>query len=198
MAKRKSNAKAVVAYTGSVPGQCWELNKGSAKLSPLSAVKSPGCVVAIVPDRELVFLQFQLQKDLTTEQLTEAVEVRMFQDAGLNPMLEYKTAFSKRASTQDMRMLTIGAISASMGAIESATSQLTQDISYIDSLLPLSTLPYALYNASILEPKRDVFVYFQRDCSDQYCRDCQKRLARRSARKCAGSFVSGYIKRVWR
>ncbi|MDR3347560.1 MAG: hypothetical protein LBN32_02995 [Helicobacteraceae bacterium] len=128
-----------------------------------SDVASPGYVVSVVSDRELIFHQFEVQKDLTSEQLKETTEIKMFQDAGLNPMLEYKIAFSKRPNIQDPRMITVGGIAVSTGVLESATAPLVSSISYIDSLLPLSTLPFALYSSNILEPKRDVFVYFQRD-----------------------------------
>jgi hypothetical protein len=129
----------------------------------LSELENPGCTVVAFPDKELIFHQFDLAKDMTSEQLVENVEVKVFQDAGLNPMLEYKTSFTKRVSRQDERMWTIGAIAASTGAIESVTASLLTRANYIDSIVPASSLPYALYNANILEPKRDVFIYFQKD-----------------------------------
>ena len=152
-----------MAFVSSTPDKCYLGSSQSVRRASLSEIDGPGCVVVALPDRELVFHQFDIQKDLTREQLAEAVEIRMFQDAGLNPMLEYKTAYTQRASQQDVKMRTVGAIAASVGALENAVSPLISRLSYVDAMLPTSTLPYALYNANILEPKRDVFVYFQRD-----------------------------------
>ncbi|MDR0746902.1 MAG: hypothetical protein LBE89_03300 [Helicobacteraceae bacterium] len=162
MAKNKLSQGTIVAFTGA-GDKCWELDGGSVRRTAVADVINPGYVVSTVADRETVFYQFDIQKDLTSEQLQESVEIRMFQDAGLNPMLEYKTAFSKRVSYQDARMLTISAIAVSMGALENAITPLAPKITFVDTLLPLSSLPYALYNANVIEPKKDIFVYFQRD-----------------------------------
>ncbi|GHV60006.1 hypothetical protein FACS1894103_4550 [Campylobacterota bacterium] len=163
MGKSRASSRATLAFVSNTPDRCYLGSSQSVRQASLTEIDNPGCAVVVLPDRELVFHQFDIQKDLTTDQLAEAVEIRMFQDAGLNPMLEYKTAYTRRASQQDVKMYTVGAIAASIGALENAVSPLTSRLSYVDAMLPTSTLPYALYNANILEPKRDVFVYFQRE-----------------------------------
>lgn len=133
-----------------------------SKLDSDSAVVSKN-LIAVLPDRDFVFHNFEIQRDLTREQLSESIEIKMFQDAGLNPMLDYKSAFSCRASRQDERMKAVNAAAISLGAIETGVEKLKKNVSYIDAILPTTTLPYALYNAEILERKKDVFVYFQKD-----------------------------------
>jgi hypothetical protein len=139
------------------------LHGDEVRQDELAELEHPGCAVVAFPDKELIYHQFDVSRDITSEQLAENVEVKVFQDAGLNPMLEYKTAFTQRLSRQDERMWTIGAIAVSTGALESVTSALGSSVKYIDSVVPTSSLPYALYNANILEPKRDVFIYFQKE-----------------------------------
>ncbi|MDR2033618.1 MAG: hypothetical protein LBP89_03180 [Helicobacteraceae bacterium] len=163
MANNKLASKARVAYLASTPDKCWTLLGDEVRQDDLAELENPGCTVVAFPDKELIFHQFDVARDMTNEQLAENVEIKVFQDAGLNPMLEYKTSFTKRISRQDERQWTIGAIAASFGALEGATNSLLSYAPYIDSVVPTSTLPYALYNANILEPKRDVFIYFQKD-----------------------------------
>lgn len=127
------------------------------KITPLKGV------VAVLPDRDFVFHGFDVQRDLTVEQVAETVEIRMFQDAGLNPILEYKNAFSCRDNSQDQRMKSVTAAAISTGAIEAGVEKIRKNINYIDCVLPASTLPYALYNAEVLEKRKDVFIYYQKD-----------------------------------
>lgn len=152
-----------VAFLATAPERAWVCTGTQPRNTALSDLQRSECVVAALEEREFVFHQFEIQRDLTADQLAESVEVKMFQDAGLNPMLEYKNAFSRRPSRQDNRMNFVNAVAASMGALESATDPLRGKTPYIDVIVPLTTLPYALYNAEILEKKRDVFIYFQKD-----------------------------------
>jgi hypothetical protein len=152
-----------VAYLASAPDRCWTLLGDEVRQDDLAELENPGCTVVAFPDKELIYHQFDAARDMTSEQLAENVEVKVFQDAGLNPMLEYKTSFTKRISRQDERSWTIGAIAVSTGALEEVTASLRAHASYIDSVVPTSSLPYALYNANLLEPKRDVFIYFQKE-----------------------------------
>jgi Tfp pilus assembly protein PilN len=152
-----------VAYLASAPDRCWTLQGDEVRQDDLAELENPGCTVVAFPDKELIFHQFDAVRDMTSEQLAENVEVKVFQDAGLNPMLEYKTSFTKRISRQDERSWTIGAVAVSTGALEEVTASLRTHVNYIDAVVPTSSLPYALYNAGLLEPKRDVFIYFQKD-----------------------------------
>jgi hypothetical protein len=163
LAKSKLASRPRVAYLASAPDRCWTLYGDEVRQDDLAELENPGCTVVAFPDKELIFHQFELAKDMTSEQLAENVEVKVFQDAGLNPMLEYKTSFAQRISRQDERMWSIGAVAVSTGALEGVTAPLGGYASYIDAVVPASSLPYALYNANILEPKRDVFIYFQKD-----------------------------------
>ncbi|MGE4294683.1 MAG: hypothetical protein AB7E49_03160 [Campylobacterales bacterium] len=152
-----------VAFLSTAPERCWKTGGATPRQTPLEEMGRSGCVVAALDEREFVFHQFEMQRDLTAEQLAESVEIKMFQDAGLNPMLEYKNAFCRRPSRQDSRINFVNAVAASMGALEGATAAVREESAYIDAVVPLTTLPYALYNAEILEKKRDVFIYFQKD-----------------------------------
>lgn len=153
----------VAAFVSTAPQKCWHTYGESPRQIPLNELGRSSCVVAALDEREFVFHQFEIQRDLTLEQLAESVEIKMFQDAGLNPMLEYQNAFSRRPSRQDNRMNFVNAAAASMGALQTATAELREENPYLDAVVPITTLPYALYHAEILEKKRDVFIYFQKD-----------------------------------
>lgn len=159
MSKNTGKIAGFVVATNSL----YESDGLSSNTIDIGETARPKSTVVVLPDRDFVFHNFEIQRDLTREQLAETVEIRMFQDAGLNPMLEYKNSFACRDSKQDDRMKAVNAVAVSYGAIESATEKLKAKISYIDAILPTSTLPYALYNAEILEKKRDVFIYFQKE-----------------------------------
>ncbi|GHS87934.1 hypothetical protein FACS189487_05090 [Campylobacterota bacterium] len=163
MAKSKLATRARIAFNSASPGRYWSLHGDEIRQDDVAELENGGYTLVVVPDKEFIFHQFDLQRDMMAEQLAESVELKVFQDAGLNPMLEYKHAFTQRISHQDERMWTIGAAAISMGALESSISPLDGHIAYVDAVVPTSTLPYALYNAGLLEPKRDVFIYFQKD-----------------------------------
>jgi hypothetical protein len=163
VAKSKLASRQRIAFNSATPGKFWSLSGDEIRQDDISELDNAGYTLVTIPDKEFIFHQFDLQRDMVEEQLNEQVELKVFQDAGLNPMLEYKHAFTRRPSKQDERMWTIGASAISMGALESAAAPVVDHTPYIDAVVPVSTLPYALYNSNILDPKRDVFIYFHKD-----------------------------------
>lgn len=130
---------------------------GPESLRRLSAL------VGVLDDREFAGYSFEVEKELAGESLAETVEIKMYQDAGLNPMLEYRIVHNARPSAIDPKSVSVQAFAISTASLEAETARVRAHTPYIDVLVPRSTLPYALYNAEILEKKGDVFIYYTKE-----------------------------------
>lgn len=159
MSKKLNKATVFIASSGSV----YESDGVALRAIDKERLVAPKHLIAVIPERDFILHSFDVPREIGIDKLPETVEIRMFQDAGLNPMIDYENAFSYRDSRQDGRMYSVTAVAISTGSIESGVAKIKDKVSYIDSILPASSLPCALYNAEILEKKKDVFIYFQKD-----------------------------------
>jgi hypothetical protein len=123
--------------------------------------KKANYCVASFSDKEIVSYTFDVEKGLSQDKLDDSVEIKMFQDAGLNHLIEYHIVYSYRDSLIDAKKVTVTAFAITSSYFNSEFANFLTKCQYIDTILPHSTLPYALYNADILEKKSDVFVYFK-------------------------------------
>ncbi|MGP1561360.1 MAG: hypothetical protein ACTTIC_04640 [Helicobacteraceae bacterium] len=114
-------------------------------------------------DKELISYNFDLDKDLEGEQLQEAVEIKMFQEAGLNPMVDYKIVFSKTASNIDVTKNHIQAYAASINSLEKYSKDFVERFGFIDLILPTTALPGILYEENMIEKKNDIFLFFTKN-----------------------------------
>lgn len=114
-------------------------------------------------DRDFISYNFDVEKDLSGDSLDESVEIKMYQESGLNPMLEYKIVYHCSESKVDATKLNVQAFAITNNTIEKNTQYLLDKFGYIDLILPTTTLPTALYNNNTLEKKDDIFLYFVKD-----------------------------------
>lgn len=111
-------------------------------------------------DKELISYNFDVSKDLSSEEMQETIEIKMFQEAGLNPMLSYKIVHNLSESRVDTSKYNVQAYAIATNAIERESTKYTDKLGFIDLILPTTALPGALYRTSLLESRNDVFVYF--------------------------------------
>lgn len=117
--------------------------------------------VATMNDKEIISYSFDVEKGLKEEELADTVDIRMFQDAGLNHMIDYKIVYATRDSLLDAKSLSVTAFAVTPTQFTGEFGALRSRCNYIDTILPSSTLPHALYAGEILEAKSDIFIYFR-------------------------------------
>lgn len=115
-------------------------------------------------DKDLISYNFDLSKDLTDSEIVEAVEIKMFQEAGLNPMLDYKIVYSQTESRVDNGKVSIQAFAGAINSLEKQSRAFVDRVGFIDLILPTTSIPKVLYSSKILEPRNDIFLYFVKDC----------------------------------
>lgn len=117
--------------------------------------------VGILSDKELISYSFDIQKGLTKQEMDDTVEIRMFQDAGLNHMIDYKIVYGVRDSLLDVKNLSVTAFAVVPTHFAASFDPIRSRCRYLDTILPFSTLPFGLYAADILEKKSDIFIYIR-------------------------------------
>lgn len=128
-----------------------------------SATKRNSNAVIVLPHKDFISFNFELSKDLVGEDMDDSVEIKMYQDAGLNPLLEYKIVYSYVNSAVDPTVVNVQAFAVSHNTLKAQTDPYIKQYGYVDVAIPSETLPFALYSAEILEPKNDIFFYFEKD-----------------------------------
>ena len=117
--------------------------------------------VGLINEREIISYSFDVEKGLKEEELADTVEIRMFQDAGLNHMIDYKIIYATRDSLLDAKSLSVTAFAVTASQFNAEFGPFRNHCNFIDTILPYATLPHALYAGEILEPKSDIFIYYR-------------------------------------
>lgn len=114
-------------------------------------------------DKELITYNFDLERGLDQERTNEAIEVKMFQEAGLNPMVDYKIVYSKTSSKIDATKNHVQAFAAPLLALEKISKEFVKKYGFIDLVLPTTALPKVLYQEKIIDKKNDIFLYLTKE-----------------------------------
>ncbi|MCV6607620.1 MAG: hypothetical protein OIF32_05365, partial [Campylobacterales bacterium] len=118
----------------------------------------------VLPDKDFISFNFDLTKDIaTSEGMDDSVEIKMYQDAGLNPLLEYNIVYNYTESKIDPTMVNVQAFAISLNGLKTNLEPYIKRFGYIDVAVPSETLPYALYNSNTLDLQNDIFVYFEKE-----------------------------------
>lgn len=154
--------KSVLCFNNENENLSFSLSKDGLKAVEIKTInETADTSIAIFNDRDAISYSFDIEKGMLKEELDDAVEMRMFQDAGLNHMIDYKIAYSYRDSLLDAKSITVNAIAIVVNEFTSKMAKFRDKVTYIDAVIPFSTLPLALYSAEILEKKSDVFLYIR-------------------------------------
>lgn len=152
----------ILAYNSDKKEQVYRLAEQT--LAPLQGgtpkIKST-LNIGSINDKDLISYSFDVDKGLSEEELADTVEIRMFQDAGLNHMIDYTIVYSCRDSLLDAKSNSVTAFAVAPTQYAGAFGYFRNLCNYIDTILPYSTLPFALYSAEILEPASDIFIYIR-------------------------------------
>ena len=131
---------------------------------PLEESNRGSYCTAILPDKDFISFNFDLTRDIaSSEGMDDSVEIKMYQDAGLNPLLEYNIVYNYTNSKIDSSMVNVQAFAISLNSLKTQLEPYTKRFGYIDVTVPSETLPYALYNSNTLDPQNDIFIYFEKD-----------------------------------
>ncbi len=121
------------------------------------------CSIGLISDKEIISYSFDVPKGLPETELDDTVEIRMYQDAGLNHMIDYKIVYAVRDSLLDIQNHSVTAFALPPVQSDSRFASFREQCDYIDAILPGSTLPFSLYSAEILEPRHDIFIYIKEE-----------------------------------
>lgn len=151
-----------LAYDSNRSDTLYTLTDTTLSPVPVDTFKGKADVsVGLISEKEIISYSFDVDKGLAAEELADTVEIRMFQDAGLNHMIDYTIAFAARDSLLDAKRLSVTAFAVTKTQFAAEFGPLLGHCSYIDTILPHATLPHALYAGEILEPGSDIFIYYR-------------------------------------
>ncbi len=151
-----------LVFDSDVPGTTYRLAATAVERHETETLKARSDTnIGLINDKEIISYSFDLDKGIEGAELDDAVEIRMFQDAGLNHMIDYKIVYSWRDSLLDTKSISISAYALTAAQLGAAFGSFKSRCNYIDRILPHATLPYALYAAEVLEKKSDIYIYFQ-------------------------------------
>ncbi len=111
---------------------------------------------------DVISHSFKVAKETSEEEIKSAIELKMYEDVGLDLQKEYKmTHIIKELEFEDMVL--VEAFSVEKSSLEKRFATVLQKSKYID-FLAIPFLSFAtLYKNKIIAPKNDVFVYIGQD-----------------------------------
>ena len=154
--------RSVLIYDSNHSDILYQLHDHTVSIQSLDTFKGKSRFsVGLISDREIISYSFDVEKGLKEAELADTVEIRMFQDAGLNHMIDYKIVYATRDSLLDAKSLSVTAFAVTSSQFNGEFGPFKAHCNYMDTILPYATLPHALYAGEILESKNDIFIYYR-------------------------------------
>ena len=107
---------------------------------------------------------FKALKNTTPEKLEVQAEMKMYDEAGLDPDTEFKISYQKIDLENDENLY-VETYASELSKIEEVFAPIVKKESHIDFLFPSFMSYVALYNFEKLDKKNDVFIHFGDDDS---------------------------------
>ena len=111
---------------------------------------------------DIITHSFKLAKNTSSEEISSTVELKMYEEAGLDLQKIYKLAYTVKELEFD-EMLLIEAFAIEKSAIENRFSSFIKKRKHIDFLVIPFLSFSTLYKNNIIAPKNDVFVYIEKN-----------------------------------
>jgi len=120
-------------------------------------------IVAILDPKKVITHSFKVPLDISKEELQLEVEMKLYDEAGLNASDDYKFDYLIKEKNIEETENMVEAFAVKVKDIEAEYGSYTQKLKHID----LITVPYVtfqgLYERKYLEPKNDVFIQLDKD-----------------------------------
>ncbi len=131
------------------------------KFKPLKrlAYNSSNFVASYVNSRDLISASIEISRSIPNEDLQDVIEIRAYEELGLNQANEYIIKYVERESTGDIRNFDL--FVAEPAVLEETFAETVKETKYIDLLIPAPLLYQSIYRREIL-PSEGVhcFIYF--------------------------------------
>ncbi len=136
-----------------------------SKCTPLEHKIKHETIVASIDPQKVITHSFKVPTSIQEDELDVEVEMKLFDEAGLNPNEEYQFSYIKKELNVEETENLVEAFAVKVGDLQSGFADLAKAYGHIDIL----TIPYigfeGLYDKRLLEPKNDVFVHLGRESS---------------------------------
>jgi len=126
--------------------------------------KENGFIGSTVKFGDLVTYSFKLPKSLSEQELKIESEIKFYEESGLDMSKKYQVVYINREIAEEDSIL-VEAIAVEEEYIKKVFKDRIEKIKYLDYLTPQFLIFKEFYNTTKIEPKKDAFVYLDRETS---------------------------------
>jgi len=131
------------------------------KLKPLKSLtyNSSNFVSSYLSNRDMITASIEISRSIPNEDLGDIIDIRAYEELGLDQTNEYVIKYAERESTGDIRNFDL--FVAEPAVLEETFKETVKETKYIDLLLPAPLLYRSLYSREMLASEGvHCFIYF--------------------------------------
>ena len=139
----------------------YNFQKNELKLTKLDKFKNQNFYISYIYTKDIISASIEISNNIPEEDLKDVIEIKAYEELGLDSATEYKIIFFERAAEDTKeRLFNVFALNANL--LENDFKNIVKKIKYIDYITPAPFLIKALYDKEILKKESiDCFIYFQ-------------------------------------
>ena len=131
------------------------------QFSPINRLvyNSANLVAAYVNQHDLISASLEVSRSIPHEDLEDVIEIKAYEELGLDQAEEYIVKYTERESEGDVRTFDVFVVEPEV--LESTFGEIVSNTKYIDLLVPASLLYQTVYDKELLESDGvHCFIYF--------------------------------------
>lgn len=160
--KKKSEFNSIISINP-VDLKAYKYDNTELNLHKLTKFDKNNFYISYLSAKDVISTQIDISRSIPDEDISDAVELKVYDELGLDPAIEYKIIHIEDIDNPSKeRVFDVYVIK--QEKLTSNFEQVIDKINYIDYITPSFFLPKSLYKKNLLDANTiDCFIYFQKE-----------------------------------